>query len=359
MSSPTVLHLTNDREPPGPGLSFGGAFRALAVDGALTHVPLAPAALLAAGRAAALAEIRRAAERARPEVLFVQTPGNFPWTEADVADLLRRLGSPIVVMWEGDPWGGRKPVLPSMEPWLRYADTVFTPGLGIQALLLGRYTRRPVRYIPQTVPHRLWDDGPVPGVDATAHDVMHIGSCFVRFGVFERIDGARERQRFVRSLQRLPGCRFAVHGHGWRGRGALGPVPFDHQVDALRTTRISANWDHFPGRDGYFSNRLPISLFAGRPHVTTRPLNTDWLPGPECGLHLVDSPAQAVDRVTELLRADPAQLHAAGLAGHTWVRTRLTETNALRHMLTRHLASVPAPRADPWQEIAAMDAVSV
>ncbi|NGO76230.1 hypothetical protein G6045_11205 [Streptomyces sp. YC504] len=353
MTSPTVLHLTNDAQPE-VHLGFGKAFGDLAADGLLTHVPAAPVALLSRGRDEALAEIHRVAEQARPELLFVRTPGRFPWTDQDVAGLLRRLGSPTVVLWEGDPWGGRKAVPASLAAWLRHADTVFTVGLGIQARVLGQHTARPVRYISQTVPERLWTDTPVPDADDVAYDVMHIGSCFVRFGVLERIDGARQRSRMVRSLQRLPGCRFAVHGNGWRGPGALGPVPFDDQVRALRSARISANWDHFAGRDGYFSNRLPISLYAGRPHVTTRPLNTPWLPGPEHGLHCVDSPAEVVDRVADLLRSDPGELHRAGLAGHDWVRTRLTNGNALRYMLGAYL-DVPPPPADPWEAIAAMD----
>ena len=96
--------------------------------------------------------------------------------------------------------------------------------------------------------------------------------------------------------------------------GALPPVLAVHPWRpncGAHTARISANWDHCPGRDGYFSNRLPISLFAGRPHVTTRPLNTGWLPGPECGLHLVDSITEAVDRVTDALERAGAVVRAA------------------------------------------------
>ncbi|SDK51122.1 glycosyltransferase family protein [Streptomyces indicus] len=355
MVPPTVLHLTNDARPE-LHLSFGEAFAALAADGLLTHVPVAPVALLARhrGRAEALAEIHRVAEQARPAVLFVQTPGRFPWTGEDVARLLRRLGSPQVLLWEGDAWGGRKPVPQGLAAWLRHADTVFSVSLGAQAEVFGRHTPRPVRYVAQTVPERLVTDDPVPPPSDAAYDVMHIGGRYLRLGVFERVDGARQRGRLVRALQRLPGCRFAVHGSGWRGPGALGPVPFDDQVRALRRARISVGWDHFAGRTGYFSNRLPISLYAGRPHVTVRPPGATWLPGPEHGLHLVDSPAEAVATVAALLRTDPAALHATGLAAHRWVVDRLTNLNALRHMLGSHL-DVPPPPADPWQAIAAMD----
>ncbi|MER7169946.1 glycosyltransferase family protein [Streptomyces mesophilus] len=353
MAPPTVLHLTNDTRPD-VHLSFCEAFRALAADGLLTHVPLAPLALLNAGREEADAEMLRIAEEARPDLLFVQSPSRFPWTGEEVAALLRRLGSPTVVLWEGDAWGGHKPVTRSLAAWLGHADAVFSVAVGAQARLFGRYTRRPVRYIAQTVPGRLWTDDPVPGPEHAEDDVLHIGGRYLRLGLLERVDGARQRDRLVRSLRRLPGCRFATYGSGWRGPGALGPLRFDDQIRALRGARMSVGWDHYRGYAGFFSNRLPISMFAGRPHVAARPAETSWLPGPECGLHLVGTPAQAVARVTELLRADPAELHTAGVAGHDWVRSRLTNLNALLHMFSSYL-DVPAPPADPWQAIAAMD----
>ncbi|MFC7305779.1 hypothetical protein ACFQVC_16320 [Streptomyces monticola] len=357
MTPPVVVQISNDTCY-GPRLNFGRAFAELAATDALRHLPVVPLAHLANGRTRALATIRQIIQEMRPDVLFVLSPSAFPWTDENVAQLLRAAGGPTVIMWEGDAWGGRKPLAPALKAWLRRADDVFTVGMGEQARLLGRFTRQPVRYIAQTVPQRLWDTGadPVPPPAEAAHDVMHIGSCFVRLGVLERLDGARERQRLVRALQQLPDCRFAVHGPGWRGPGALGPVPFDDQLGALRTARITANWDHFQGRPGYVSNRLPISLYAGRPHVTTRPPETDWLPGTEHGLHLVDSVDEAVDRVRTLLRGDPDELHTAGLAGHEWVRGRLTELNALRYMLSSHVNVAPPP-ADPWAAIGAMDAL--
>jgi sugar phosphate isomerase/epimerase len=354
MTAPVVLHLSNERAL-GPELGFGGDFRDLASDALVSYVPVAPLALLAQGREQALREVARIGEEARPDLVFLQSPNNFPWSSEDVTRLLRRLGSPPVIYWEGDPWGGRKPLSESSRAWLRYADTVFSVGLGAQAALLGRYTRHPVRYICHTVPAHLSAPEPVPPMGQAVHDVVHIGGCHMRFGLFEGVDGARERRRLVRRLCRLPDCRVAVYGPGWRGPNALGPLPFTEQVHALRRSRLSASWEHFRDRYGYFSDRLPISLYAGRPHVTCRPPGVTWLPGPEQGLHLVDSIDEAMARVRDLVRIDPAELYATGLAANRWVRSRLTSLNALRHMLRSHLAVLPPPPADPWEAIAAMD----
>lgn len=356
MTAPVVLHLSNERAL-GPDLGFGSDFADLADEALLSHVPVTPLTFLAQGKQHALREVSRIAEEARPDLLFLQSPNTFPWSDADVTQLLRRLGSPPVVYWEGDPWGGRKPLSDSSKAWLRHADTVFSVGLGAQADLLGRHTKRPVRYVCHVAPAHLRVSGPVPPIGDAVHDVMHIGGCYMRFGLFEGVDGARERRSLVRRLDRLPDCRVAVYGPGWRGPNALGPLPFAEQVPALRRSQVSVGWEHFRGRYGYFSDRLPISLYAGRPHVTSRPPGVTWLPGPDQGLHLVDSLDEAVTRVRDLLRTDPAELYATGLAAHHWVRSRLTTLNALSHMLRSHIA-VPPPPADPWEAIAAMDGLA-
>jgi hypothetical protein len=355
MSLPVVLHLSNEPSP-GPNLGFGSDFGELAAESLLHHVPVTPLEYLPQGLSHALREVSRRAVEAKPDLLFVQSPHGFPWTRESVARLLRQAGDPLVVYWEGDGWGGRKALTDASKAWLHHSDTVFSVALGPQAELLGRHTRRPVRYVCHIMPTWLQTPGPVTSIEDAEHDVTHIGGCYMRLGLFEHIAGARARRRLVRRLAREHRHRFVVHGPGWRGPNARGRLAYEEQVRALRQSRLSANWEHFPHHPGYFSDRLPISLYAGRPHVSSRPPGVTWLPGPDRGLHLVDSVDEAVCRVRDLLRTDPAELHAAGLAAHDWVRSRLTSRNALRHMLAGHLP-VPPPPADPWEAIAAMDSL--
>ncbi|MDG4866076.1 glycosyltransferase, partial [Streptomyces sp. T-3] len=130
--------------------------------------------------------------------------------------------------------------------------------------------------------------------------------------------------------------------------GALGPVPYERQTEALRRGRIAVGWDHFHHYAGFYSDRLPISWHSGRPLVNSRQPDLNWLPGPDHGLHLAATPADAVRTVRDLLAADPEALHAAALRGRAWVRERLTDREALLHMLG-FLMPLPAPPADPWQ----------
>lgn len=353
MTAPVVLHLNN--EPVlGPASRFVHAFSRLADDGLLVHVPAAPRALLnEGGRQHALREISRIARAVRPDLVFVQSPHAFPWEYQDASALLSSLGSPPVVYWEGDAWGGRKPLVRSTIAWLGHADHVFSVAVGAQAALLGRHTRTPVRYVPNVVPGPLTggeEKGP-PGMDVTTVDVAHIGNRCVRFGFLERLDGALDRQRLSRGLCSMRDRRVALYGHGWRGRAARGRVPFERQLDYMRDARITCGWNHYQGYTGYFSDRLPIAIYSGRTHVSSRSPGLGWLPGPDRGLHLCDTPAEAVSVIRGLLCRDPEELHAAAVRGHHWSRDRLSDLQALLYMLGDEM-ELPPPHDDPWRSIA-------
>jgi len=356
VAQPTILHVTDDRAM-NPVLRFTRGFTALSQEGLIRHRVIAP--LATADRqspAAALRELAHVAEQTRPDLLFVHPIGALPWTDDYLAALLRRAGSPHIVFWEGDAISDYRAKQSNRSVWYRAADTVFTTGLGATRRAVSRYTRRPPRYVPNVIPGCLLTPAAIPPITEAAYDAMQIGHLFTRLGLYDGVAGARKRRRTVNGIRRLPGCRTAVYGAGWRGRGALGLLPFDAQVSAMRTARFSFSWSHFPGRFGEFSDRLPISMYAGRPHIGTRPGPVSWLPGPDQGLHLTGSPAETVALARELLHTDDTTLDSMGRALHHWVRDRLTERNALLHMLGPILG-LPAPPADPWGAIAEMDAL--
>ena len=62
----------------------------------------------------------------------------------------------------------------------------------------------------------------------------------------------------------------------------------------LQRSRLTACINHYPDYPGNFSDRLAISLYAGRVHVTNRTPGAHWLPGPDHGLHFAETPARAV-----------------------------------------------------------------
>jgi hypothetical protein len=111
---------------------------------------------------------------------------------------------------------------------------------------------------------------------------------------------------------------------------------------------VSANWDHWPRMSDYSSDRLPISLISGRPHVTTRHTGCEWLPGEDEGLLQELSPKLVHDRVRNLLELDPVVTYRMGVEAHSWARYRMSHREAARYILNQVLDEVTPPPNDPW-----------
>ncbi|NGO76234.1 glycosyltransferase family 1 protein [Streptomyces sp. YC504] len=333
---PLVLQLSNDVRDDGPDNRFVRAFAELAAEGLLRHRYLAPAVTPV--------DLRELAEAEPPALVLVQSPQSRAWTERQIDELLGALGGPPVLAWEGDAWGGplKRPRQSNLR-WLRRSSAIHSVAVGAQADLLHCATGVPVHYVPHAAPLRFCADGEDPG--PLTSRVAFLGTRRTFLGV-ELLPDDGERLALVRLLARTEGCDLAVYGRGWgRKPYAYGGVPFLGQLGVMRQASVTAGWDRYRRHTGYASDRLAISLCAGRVHVTSRQPGLDWLPGPEDGLHLADTPEEAADTVRQLLAQEPEELLARGARGRAWVREHLTETHVLRHILSPHLglAAPPAP----------------
>ncbi len=307
--------------------------------------------------------VARTAQAARdlgPDIVLVLSPGGCPWRPDDVSTLLAAAGSGAdVLYWEGDAWGGRKRANAAMDAWAARARTVFSVAGGSQARRLVRGGAADVRLVLQTycqVQYRealTWSAEREPGGDRV--DVLCIGNSAVRrWWIPPGVPGARQRRRVVTDLQREPLISFGVNGRGWSGPTALGALPYGQQVTAMRRSLVTVNWDHFPTLPSYSSDRLPISMLAGRVHVTTRHPATPWLPGEAEGLVLVERPDDVRPAVRRLVRAPAADLIDLGRRAHAWVLGRCSDVEAMRHMLSSVAEQVAPPPADPWAALPAL-----
>jgi hypothetical protein len=241
-----------------------------------------------------------------------------------------------------------------MVSWLRAADQVFTTALGEQYDTLRTAGARHVRFVPNTYCHVQFADAEGTWVAPTDdRRVVMVGSRSGRVPGIGRVPGARQRWQTVRLASRRFGGDFQVYGRGWRGPSAAGTIPYAEQAHALRTGAVSVNWDHYPHHVAYSSDRLPNSLVAGRPHVTTRHPDTAWLPRQESGLFLVDTPAEVVDTAADVLALAPDARADLGRAAHAWVRDRMSDRQAARYLL-RESGGPPAELPEPWDRVALM-----
>lgn len=339
---PLVLQISNESWPLGPRTGFVRAFTKLADAGLLRYACTVPSA----GDQLPIC---------RPDLIFVQSPQSCRWTESQVREWLQALGDPTVVVWEGDAWGGlTKPLRERNLVWMRAAEVVFSVAVGSQATMLRRACGRPVRYVPSIAPLSLLDGSGDRQPDSDS--VTVIGKRRTYLGI-ELLPDDRERVQLVKESRKILGSRLRVYGKGWRGPCARGAVPFMEQLTVMEQSLITGGWNCYRGLTGYFSNRLPIAMCAGRVHVTSRQPGLEWLPGPDHGLHLMDTPREAAEQICGLLDTDPAKLLAQAQEMRQWARSRLTDFDALLYMLGGYLL-LPAPPADPWAKFGTVDADS-
>jgi hypothetical protein len=248
-----------------------------------------------------------------------------------------------------------KQINDSMKGWLAAADIVFTHAREPHVSLFTRAGARDVRYRPETYCHVNFSyaEETDPLTVEPIRDVTVIGNRLGRWGGLSRIPGTASRARLVRRLQRDGDLRLAVYGSGWSGRGAMGALRYDQQAKAIRESLVSANWDHFDRYEDYVSDRLPISMIAGRPHVTTSHAGSDPLPGEEVGVFREASVRAIETRVRDLLGAPPDELLDLGKTAHSWARVRMSDRESARFMLgavdRRLLAGLSE---EPWLRLA-------
>jgi hypothetical protein len=286
------------------------------------------------------------------DVVVIGSPERFPRTHAQFARLDEAIGSRPLLYWEGDPWGKGKPLTQQIKWWFARADIVFATGGPSQAHLYMSAGAKYVCHMANTYCHLEFAEAeaqvPSPTTDA---GVVVIGSNLARIPYLTGLPGSVGRRELARRLRHDRSLKFNLFGAGWPKGWSAGRIAFDRQTDEIRHGRVSANWDHYPRIDDYSSDRLPISLIAGRPHVTTRHPGGAWLPGEDTGLFQESSPKLVHDRVRNLLDMDPAVTYKMGVSAHAWARHRVSHREGARYILSQVLNNVAPPPADPWASL--------
>jgi hypothetical protein len=359
MTGVRLLLVTNERRD-GDEFGLRAEFESLLHAGVLdAYQAVAPEAIALAtdSWADAMRTLNEAAASTQPSHVLVLSPKAGPWTDGDVQGCLRAAGAtPTVIYWEGDPWGRRNPPNHAMALWLRAADQVFTTALGEQYDLLRRSGADRVRFVANTYCHVQFAAAEAtwtPPTAEAAHRVVMVGNRSGRIPGISRVPGSRSRWRLARMASRSLDGDLTIYGRGWRGERSGGRVRYEEQARVIREAGVSINWDHYPHHRAYASDRLPISLIAGRAHVTTRHPDMDWLPAESAGLFLAESPSDVVDLAAEIRSRPVPEIAGLGRAAHTWVRDRLSDRQAARYLLAEG-SQLELPLPDPWPLIATM-----
>jgi hypothetical protein len=284
----------------------------------------------------------------QPSAVLFQSPHRTALSTETIARLKRESGNPYILYWEGEIWGGNKRLPLASRALAAQADVVYSVGMGNQERFLRRAGARDVRYIPFTCCQVRFANARPMGWPNPSIDIVHIGNRVLAAGWIPSMPGEWSRGRLIKRLARGRSLQVRAYGSGWRGRVSAGRIPYVHQLSLLERCRVSVNWDHYPRTPGFYSDRLPIAMLAGRMHVTTWHEGLEWLPGEDHGLVLARTWRDAAAAAMRLATTPWSHIVSQGSRGAAWVRSRLTHTQAVRHMLRSVHSEIPAPPDDPW-----------
>jgi len=288
---------------------------------------------------AALKELFETTRDYKPDIIFIQNMDDrYPVDRHFLQSLKSISSAPKLIFNDGDPYGiyiGR--LGKTQKALCAEADLVLLTGLGYLAEAAIKAGARRVRLLPDVYDTKRFGTEWLPTV-TRQYDVVMIGNSQNLWrlpGLY--LPGGRKRKQTARLLYRAFGKRFAVFGtgSGWKGEPyCKGTIPFRDQEKYIRSSWVSVGWDHFNDIAMYSSNRVPISLAAGVPHIT------NYQPGYEnCyyskvpGLFVVKTPRDAADVAMYLLSLTPDERNELGAQAAEYARNHLEATVMFRKMI--------------------------
>lgn len=287
----------------------------------------------------ALDDLLRAIEAFQPEVIFWQHLNKtFPVERAYLQRMKSVASRPKFIWHDADAYGRFiKPIDSVMRQALAECDMAVLVGLGDLAEKARAAGARRVLLAPHSYDD-LRSDQPWEPTRERMFDAIMIANlvCLKRIP-FLHLPGGRNRKVLSRAFHRAYGSRYAVFGagQGWNGEPyCRGPIGFNEQERTIRSSWMTVNWGQFDKIAMYSSDRLPISLASGIPHITNYQRGYEHLFPDAKGVYFVHSPAEALDVSDMLLSLPRERLIEIGQAGASYARERLNATAVYRDIVS-------------------------
>jgi hypothetical protein len=298
-----------------------------------------PLARLRAGasKPTMLGDLHRQAAAFKPTIILVQHPVGTGLGPGDFTRLKQGGDRALLAYHEADPYSRiRQPLPPESRAAASASDIAYICGTGRFPAVLRRFGGRDVRYSRHGFDESRFPVGIGPTTDVPRWDCIMIANRNHSLRPWRVLPGARQRIDLVGRLTARFGSRFAVFGSGWTGPSAAGPVSYAQQHLMLKQARVSVNWDHFPAEPMYYSDRLPISLAAGVPHVTTWHAGYEEVFGDAAhsGLLWAKSVKRLVSVVEDLVQRPAAELNMLGQAASAFAAAHLSQSAEYRRLLS-------------------------
>ena len=286
----------------------------------------------------ALADLLRAAEAFRPDVIYWQHLNKTYPVDAPFMQRLKGLASRPKLVWhDPDPYGKLiKPIDPVMKVALAHCDMAILVGLGYLADHARRAGAKRVLFAPHSYDDVRFGQDWEPTLQRKFDAIMIANLTCLKRIPWLYLPGGRYRKVMSRLFHRAYGDRYAVFGagQGWQGEPyCRGPIAFNDQEKTIRSAWLTINWGQFDEIAMYSSDRLPISLATGVPHITNHQRGYEHLfPGAK-GIYFVHSPEEALDVADMLLSKPREELADIGRQGVQYARERLNATVVYRDVV--------------------------
>jgi hypothetical protein len=239
-----------------------------------------------------------------------------------------------------------------MSWWMSHSEIVFSTASEPHVSTFKEIGASTIYFIPNTYCHLKFanEEMSIPQKLDVAHEIDFsiIASNTARIPGFTGSPGALQRWELIARLHYDSRNTTVLYGNKWPPGWSKGLLPYGEQARVIRNSRVSCNWDNFATYENYSSDRLPIAMIAGRPHVTTKHKGMNWAPSEEFGLFQESSPRKVISRAKELLELGPERLWRIGIQAHKWAQFRVSHREAARYIVSSFYGHVAKPASDPW-----------
>lgn len=287
----------------------------------------------------ALAHLYQTVVSFQPDLIFWQHLNKtYPVDRAFLQRLKGVASRPRLVWHDPDPYGKLiKPIDPVMKNALAECDMAILVGLGYLAEHARAAGAKRLLFAPHSFDDDRFGQDWVPTLQRQFDAIMIANLTCLKRIPWLYLPGGRYRKIMSRAFYRAYGDRYAVFGagQGWKGEPyCRGPIAFNDQERTIRSSWLTVNWGQFDQIPMYSSDRLPISLATGVPHITNHQRGYEHLfPGAK-GIYFVHSPAEALDVADMLLSLPREHLAQIGAEGVQYARERLNATRVYRDIIT-------------------------
>jgi hypothetical protein len=297
----------------------------------------------------------KALKEADYDVVFLWSPRDFPSSREKFEAITDVIAGRPIFYWEGDPWVSRglKSWTEPMKWWANESKVIFSVAKDPHMAIIKSCSNAQVFVVPQTYCHIQFagQEKDSPENLTNSKSVLMIANQTAKIPFIYGTPGSGVRFLAALSLKYTLKEDFFLFGRGWPGSIASGTVSYRDQAKKIREFSISTNWDNFTNHESYASDRLPISMIAGRVHVTSAHPGLDFYGNESLGVYKVNSILGLHNRIFQLRSEDPKVLSERGRAGFEWVRDRLSHRQAAQFMFSKMTSKVPAPSFFPWSAL--------